>query len=344
MKRNRAGAEAARGNLDGRQSATHESRSLVGAVFVLALCAAMAAGFSPRAVAEDLRTPDMFTHHFAQLEDRDIEIHYVREGDGAALFLLHGWPGFWWEWHRNIGPLAEDFDVIVPDMRGYGDSEKPPLDQPELFGPDQVVDDIDALMEHLEIEQAYLVGHDWAAIILHKFVRKYPNRVIEAMIIDPIVPGFEGLYLSAEHGSESWYFWFHQLDMAVDLVTSSREAIRHYFTHFLSHWSYDKDLWTDQEIEIYVDNYEKPGNVHGGFNTYRGFSGWTERDMEVSDIRMAFLSGLGDTVVLPEWAPAVSEFYTNYTFETVPDGGHFMMREKPDLVNDRIRESFLAEQ
>src|SRR5512144_1577916 len=54
-----------------------------------------------------------------------IKLHYVRQGAGEPLMLIHGWPGFWYEWHRNIGPLAEHFDVLVPDMRGFAYSDKP---------------------------------------------------------------------------------------------------------------------------------------------------------------------------------------------------------------------------
>ena len=57
--------------------------------------------------------------------------------------------------------------------------------------------------------------------------------------------------------------------MAVEVVSSSRAATRAYFKHFLSHWSYDKNLITDEEMEIYTDNFVKPGNIHGGFNFYR---------------------------------------------------------------------------
>ena len=322
----------------GRQSARNVKASM---------CSALMAGlvlifvtFAEPAAAQQLRRPEAFSHRFAQLPD--VKIHYVREGSGPPLILLHGWPGFWWEWNRNIGPLSQNFDVIVPDMRGYGDSEKPPLDQPKLFGVDYVVEDINNLMEQLNLKQAYIVGHDWAALVVHKFVHKYPGRVIKAMVINPIVPGAEQGYLSPQHASEAWYSWFHQLDMAVDLVGSSRDATRIYFKHFLSHWSYNKNLWSDEEVEIYTDNYRKPGNLLGGFNTYRGFAGWTDVDKTMSHTRMAFLSGQGDTVIDPKWVSLIPSFYDNYTLETVPDAGHFMMREKPDLVNDRIRRHFLG--
>jgi len=69
-----------------------------------------------------LRMPDEFTHHTDVLSN--VTLHYLREGSGPPLLLVHGWPGFCWEWRKNIGPLAEHFDVIAPDMRGFGDSTK----------------------------------------------------------------------------------------------------------------------------------------------------------------------------------------------------------------------------
>ena len=57
-----------------------------------------------------------------------IEVHYVRHGRGMPLVLLHGWPEFWYVYRKNVPALAERFDVIVPDLRGFGESEKPGLD------------------------------------------------------------------------------------------------------------------------------------------------------------------------------------------------------------------------
>ena len=68
---------------------------------------------------------DNFNHN--EITVNGIKLHYVRQGHGEPLLLVHGWPGFWYEWHLNIGPLAEHFDVIVPDMRGYAYSDKPEL-------------------------------------------------------------------------------------------------------------------------------------------------------------------------------------------------------------------------
>ncbi len=291
-----------------------------------------------------IRRPGDFKHFEAKLPD--ITIHYVREGSGPPLLLMHGWPGFWWEWHKCIGALARDFSVIVPDLRGYGDSEKPDLTDLSKYHLNLVTDDQANLLRHLGIEQAYLVGHDYSALVMHKFVRKYRDMTIKGITIDPIVPGFENHYLSVGHFPESWYSQFHQLDMAVSLVSSSRQACKIYFTHFLSHWSHDRNLFTDEELEIYTDNFMKPGNIHGGFNYYRAnlsltSQPWTALDRTISDVPMKFLQGMGDTVVPSLWTNLVADWYNNYTIEYVPDGGHFLMAEKPELVVERIRKAFL---
>lgn len=298
----------------------------------------------PRAEAA-IRRPEDFKHFQAQLPD--IRIHYVREGSGPVLLLMHGWPGFWWEWYKCIGELAKNFDVIVPDMRGYGDSEKPDLKDLLKYHINLVTDDHAYLLKHLGIDRAYVVGHDWSSVIMHKFVRKHRRMTIKGLIIDPFAPGAEYQYLSVGHFPESWYSQFHQLPMAVDLVSSSRQATKIYFKHFLDHWSYNKNLLTDEELEIYTDNFVKPGTIHGGFNYYRAnlcitCAAWTPLDRTISDVPMTFLSGMGDTVVRSTWTDLVAAWYKNYTIEYIPDGGHFLMVEKPDLVIDRIRTAFLA--
>ncbi len=287
-----------------------------------------------------LRTPENFEHHFAQLSD--IKLHYVREGTGPPLLLVHGWPGFWWEWHMNIAPLAEHFDVIVPDMRGYGDSEKPPLDRVELYHTDCVVADFVQLLDHLKIERIFIAGHDWGSEIVHKLVRRHRERIIKAAAFNPGGPGWMERYLGPDHFHESWYAMFHNLPMAVELVGSSREACKIYYRHFLSHWSYDPNLFSEEELEIYVDNFMKPGNIAGGFNFYKLPSSWSAIDRTITDCPMTFLQGMNDPVAPAAWTDILTSWHRNYTIEYLPECGHFVMREKPDLVNRRLREAFLG--
>jgi pimeloyl-ACP methyl ester carboxylesterase len=291
----------------------------------------------------NIKRPEEF-HHFEQ-QLPGVKLHYVREGAGPPLVLMHGWPGFWWEWHKVIDDLAQDYDVIVPDHRGYGDSEKPDLGDVSLYTLEHAIDDIDALLGALGIEQAYMVGHDWAALMMHKLVRKYRHRVIRAMTFDPMTPDFGPFYLGFPHMAESWYSQFQQLDMAVELVTSSREACAIYLRHFFNHWAYAPPLFSTEEEAIYVDTFMKEGNVLGGFNWYRAnlsvtSDPFTQLDKTVSDVPITFLHGMGDPVVPSTVSVDVPKYYNNYTLEYLPECGHYAMIEQPDVVIDRVRTNF----
>src|SRR5207249_3123175 len=90
---------------------------------------------------------DGFNHEYATING--IRYHYVREGSGPPLMLVHGWPGFYYDWHLNIRSLAEHFEVVAPDMRGYAYTEKPDLPPEEGYTPAVFADDIAALLDHL---------------------------------------------------------------------------------------------------------------------------------------------------------------------------------------------------
>jgi pimeloyl-ACP methyl ester carboxylesterase len=94
------------------------------------------------------------------LEANGIGIHYVRHGSGAPLVLLHGWPEFWYVWRKNIPTLAESFNVVAPDLRGFGDSDKPDDPPEELRG--NLVEDLRALVDFLGFENSGRSATTWA--------------------------------------------------------------------------------------------------------------------------------------------------------------------------------------
>src|SRR4051794_14325517 len=105
-------------------------------------------------------TTDGFSHNEIRLAD--VNLHYVRQGKkGATLLLLHEPDGFWWDWSRNIAALSDYFDVIAPDLRGCGKSEKPPFGNEEHYKIDRIVEDVVQLMQALELSKVYAVGHGW---------------------------------------------------------------------------------------------------------------------------------------------------------------------------------------
>ena len=135
-----------------------------------------------------------------------------------------------------------------PDMRGYAYTDKPDLKPEEGYTPADFAEDIRALLDHLGWQKANIVSHDFGAAWVQQFARTYPDRLDKLVLFNPPYPGIGMRWMELGHVPQVWYQMFHQLPWAEDLVGSSRKATELYVRHFLSHWSHDKDLWTDEEI------------------------------------------------------------------------------------------------
>jgi len=165
------------------------------------------------------------------------------------------------------------------------------------------------------------------------------------VLFDPPYAGIGARWLAPSYVRETWYQSFHQLPWAEDLVGSSREATRLYVSHFLSHWSHDKDLWADEEIEEYVEAFSQPGAIRGGFNCYRAAfrtpaAAFGSGDPKIYAPTMVLWAD--DDAVLPfEWSDHLGDFFPDLNLRKMEGAGHFMMREKPVEVTQAIMEFVL---
>ena len=114
--------------------------------------------------------------HRRHLEANGIGIHYVRHGVGPPLVLLHGWPEFWYTWRKNLPVLARECDMVAPDLRGFGDTDKPVLPDPPKSLLGTLVEDLRGLADSLGFERFGVVSHDVGAYVAQGFARKYPER------------------------------------------------------------------------------------------------------------------------------------------------------------------------
>src|SRR5882762_5275688 len=99
-------------------------------------------------------------HEFAVVHGE--RLHYVRAGEGHPIVFLHGFPQFWYSWRHQLAEFAADHLVIAADLRGYNLSSKPK--RPQRFAMSLLVEDLRALVEHLELVPFTLVGHDWGGL------------------------------------------------------------------------------------------------------------------------------------------------------------------------------------
>ena len=173
-------------------------------------------------------------------------------GAGRPLLLLHGWPEFWLTWEPVMTRLADRFTLYAPDLRGFGDSDKPE----GLFGPDQQAADMLALMDALGLPQAGIVGHDVGGALMQPLARLAPERIAGLFFFDFVYPGIGPRMAEPDRLNNIWYQSFHQMEMAPALVGASRESCRRYIGHFLKAWSHRKHAFDDL-LEAFTDNFLK---------------------------------------------------------------------------------------
>jgi pimeloyl-ACP methyl ester carboxylesterase len=108
-------------------------------------------------------------------EVNGVRLHYVEAGEGPLVVLLHGFPEFWYSWRNQIPALADaGYRVVAPDMRGYNLSDRPAGWQ--AYDAEHLAGDIAALIRHLGVEKAHVVGHDWGAAVAWQAARLRPDR------------------------------------------------------------------------------------------------------------------------------------------------------------------------
>jgi pimeloyl-ACP methyl ester carboxylesterase len=268
--------------------------------------------------------------------------HVARMGQGEPLLLLHGWPEFWLTWEPVMHRLADRFDLIVPDLRGFGDSDKPL----GPYGADGHSVDMFALLDALGIERAGVVGHDVGGAVMQVMARATPRRIKGLFFFDFVHPGVGARMGTPDRLNEIWYQSFHQMPFAPALVGASRDTCRAYIGHFLRHWSHRKHAF-DDVLELWVDNFLKPGNLAGGFAWYQGAHAGRIAMMRgdapaqtAIDVPTCVRWGAHDTVLLADWTDTLGQTFTHLDCALFPDVGHFPHREDPDRAAHEIARFF----
>ena len=279
----------------------------------------------------------MWNHQFAEVNG--VRLHYVRHGAGKPVIFVHGWPGFWFEWNKNIPALAERFDVIAPDMRGYAYSGKPDLPPEQGYTDVAMADDLAGLVRHLGFDKVSVVAHDFGAAWSQRFAQRHPDLLDKLVLFNPPYGGIGGRWFQMPQLFESWYMVFHQQPWAEDVVGATRASIETYVRHFLRHWSHDTDVFPDEEVAEFVEAYSQPGAIRGGFNCYRAvFRTAGQQENKPIAAPTLVLWSDADPILRFEWSDNLGEYFTNFTLKRIEGCGHFMHREAPERINTELLE------
>jgi pimeloyl-ACP methyl ester carboxylesterase len=278
-----------------------------------------------------------------------INMHYLRAGRGPSLLLLHGWPEFCATWIPVMQHLAATgFDVIAPDLRGFGDSDKP--DAAPSNGVDETVHAIDViqLLDALQVRTCGIVAHDVGAVVAQNIAQSSPRLLSGLFFFDCPYPGIGARWAEPIQMKELWHLSFHQMPWAAALVGADRQSCKLYIGHFLSHWSGRKGAF-DEVLELWVENFLKPGNLQGGFNWYLSRSGARAAIMDggISSpspiaIPTCVRWGAMDPALPIRWADKLGEYFSDLDFAAFERAGHFPHWEYPEQAAREISKFFKA--
>lgn len=279
-------------------------------------------------------------------ETSELAVHYVRAGEGKPILFLHGWPEFARTWMHNLPVVGERFDVIAPEMRGFGQTISKVARSAQGSPPQLLAKDLKEFVDAIGVRGFGIVAHDVGAFVAQQFALSYPDYVRGLLFFNCGYPGVGKRWGDPANFPETWYQQLHQKDFAAALVGSSREAARIYFRHFLTHWPYQKSVFLPY-IEEWVDNFLSPGNLQGGFDWYIGVNRFRARMMREGAVAQPkitqpthFLWGRHDPVLKYEWTDNLADYFARMELHCAEEAGHFVHFELPELANRHILEFF----
>jgi len=289
----------------------------------------------------------MFEHRYADVNG--VRIHYASKGEGRLILFLHGFPEFWYQWKEQIAEFGRDYHAVAPDMRGYNLSSKPvDVDQYRM---QFLVEDVRALADHLGCKTFHLVGHDWGGVVAWAFAIQHPQCLENLVIINAPHPSIFRRELRenpAQRQASSYMLMLRGEDAEQTLSANNYTAL----TDIVLTEGLEQGYFTDDDREQYVRAWSQPGALTGALNYYRAalldMAAYTHSKHAAGassdesgytvDVPTLVIWGEKDPYLLIGNLDGLDRFVPNILVRRVSDASHWIVHEKPALVNAFIRD------
>ncbi len=203
------------------------------------------------------------------IQTSEVKINLVKGGEGYPILLLHGYPQTHVMWHKIASRLAENFTVIIPDLRGYGNSDKPPgMANHYNYSKRVMAQDQIEVMSQLGYEEFYLVGHDRGGRVAHRLTLDYPHKVKKLALLD-IAPTYQMYRETDQEFATAYYHWFFLIQPFPFPETLINNNPDFFLTHCLQSWSKVESPFSSEAMEEYLRCFRDPQTVHGTCEDYR---------------------------------------------------------------------------
>jgi pimeloyl-ACP methyl ester carboxylesterase len=264
-----------------------------------------------------------------------VRIHYRRMGAGPGMVLLHGFPQTGHMWRKVMPALAERFTVLAPDLRGYGDSDRPPGG----YDKRRMAADLAQVIEALGLTPVVFVGHDRGARVGHRFALDHPSLLTRLVLLD-IAPTYDIFdRLDQASARRVWHWFFHLIPDLPEALTAGREEV--YLRWCYRTWSHNPAAIEEEAVQEYLRCFRQPGAMRAAFEDYRA-GGTVDLEQDAADrhrkvtVPTLVLWGASRTAQSTDMLSVWRARCERVEGRAVPECGHFIPEERPAAVIDAV--------
>ena len=270
-----------------------------------------------------------------KIEGDGVTLAVQDEGEGPPVLLIHGFPDSHRLWRHQVPALVEAGKrVIAPDMRGFGESDRP--EEVGAYGVRHSVGDMLAVLDALEVERAQVIGHDWGAAVAWALAAFVPERVERLVVLSVGHPGTLS-EPSIEQREKSWYMLFFQFADVAETVLQ-RDDWR-----LMREWLRDNG-----DVEDCIAGLSRPGALTAALNWYRANVPPAAQLREggssfptVTVPTLGIWSSGDDYLTEAPMAGSGEHVDAEWRYERIEGASHWMQVDEPDRLNELLLD-FLA--
>ncbi len=293
---------------------------------------------------------DAFPSGYAEVNG--MRLHYKSAGSGKLMMFLHGFPEFWRCWQHQLAHFGTDHLAVAPDMRGFNLSACPP--DVKDYRAKQLVEDVRQLARTFTQDKFVLVAHDWGGAVAWTLAIAAPELLSHLVIINSPHPYtfWRELATNPAQQKASEYMLLLR-DAKAERVLSENRFERLLRMRFAGR---AEGAALEADRKAYVEAWSRPGALTGSLNYYRASPLYPPTPADPGALKLALeakdfmvrvptlvLWGEQDRALLPSILDGIETVVENVEVVRVPDATHWVMDEKPDLVNAEIRR-FISEE
>jgi pimeloyl-ACP methyl ester carboxylesterase len=271
--------------------------------------------------------------HHRDIITNGIRMHFVTQGSGPLIVLLHGFPECWYSWRHQIPFLAEHgYTVVAPDLRGYNDTDKPRTG----YDISTLTRDIEGLLKGLGQEKAIIVGHDWGGVLAWVFAARYPEMTERLIILNAPHPlAFRRQLRTLRQLRNSWYVFFFQIPWLPEYLLLRNHARE--IGRMLRGAAVQKAAFPPEVTAHFQEAMSKPGAMTAALHYYRQAFRHPPSSRSNGGFRVSaptlLIWGEHDLALGIELTTGLERWVDTLSIRRIPQSGHWVQQEQPDTVN-----------